>query len=49
MVELLDDMLSARWWIGVVVVGFVINLSSAYVKPWLDAKLSRYSSKEGLN
>src|SRR5690625_7123559 len=46
MVELLNDLQSIRWWLGVVAVGFVINRLAAYVKPWIDERISRYSSKK---
>ncbi|EGR0027702.1 MULTISPECIES: hypothetical protein [Vibrio harveyi group] len=36
---------SLDWWIGVVVVGLVINILSAYLKPALDSFLSNLSYK----
>ena len=34
--RILENVLSLHWWITVVVVGLLINLSSAYLKPHLD-------------
>ncbi|WP_217511846.1 hypothetical protein [Vibrio metschnikovii] len=36
---------SLDWWIGVVVVGLIINVFSAYLKPALDSFLSKLSYK----
>lgn len=41
--ELTKNLSSPYWWIGVVVVGILINLASAYLKPALDRWLSRMS------
>lgn len=45
MTEILDDLKSAHWWMGVVFVGLAINLASAYLKPWLDSQLARISKR----
>ena len=34
---------SPSWWVGVVIVGILINLVSAYLKPRLDRRLSGWS------
>ena len=31
-----------EWWLSVVIAGLLVNLVSAYMKPWTDAVLSRY-------
>lgn len=36
MSELAKNLSSVSWWVSVVVVGVVLNLVSAYLKPWLD-------------
>lgn len=43
MEKFLQDMLSAYWWISVVVVGIIINLISTYIRPFLENRLSRVS------
>lgn len=43
MEELLKTISSLSWWIGVVAVGFLLNLLSAYAKSPLDSLLSRIS------
>ena len=43
MKELLNDLLSLRWWVSVVIVGILVNLVSEYAKPWTDRVLSRFS------
>src|SRR5713226_9620012 len=41
-----NEAFSFYWWvISVVFAGILINLFSAYVKPWLDAVLSSISSR----
>jgi hypothetical protein len=46
--DFLREVAKPSWWMGVVVVGFLINLGSAYAKPFLDNVLGRFwlSSKE---
>lgn len=39
----LDNLKSPAWWLGIVVVGIVINLLSAYLKPRFDSVLARWS------
>jgi len=46
--ELLKNLTSLSWWIGVVIVGFLVNISSSYFKPWFDKISSRYSEKKKL-
>ena len=36
MSELAKNLSSLSWWVSVVVVGLVLNIGSAYLKPWLD-------------
>ena len=43
--EFLKNTSSAAWWIGVVVVGVVLNLVSAYLKKPIDLILSAVSSR----
>jgi len=43
MEKFLQDILSGYWWISVVVVGVLINLASAYLKPFLEDRLARVS------
>jgi hypothetical protein len=38
------DLSSPYWWVSVVIVGILINLASAYLKPKLDTRLSRAST-----
>jgi hypothetical protein len=45
MSKLLDTIESPEWWISVVVVGLIINLASAYLKPWIDRTTVRFSEK----
>jgi hypothetical protein len=42
--ELIKNVTSIAWWIGVVLVGIVLNLVSAYLQPRLDRFLSFVSS-----
>lgn len=46
--DFLKELAKPSWWIGVVVVGFLINLASAYAKPLIDKTLGEFwlSSKE---
>ena len=39
-----DNLSSPTWWVGVVIVGILINLVSAYLKPRLDIFFSSGSS-----
>jgi hypothetical protein len=39
----LDALSSPAWWVSVVIVGVLINLVSAYLKPTLDTRLSKAS------
>lgn len=43
--EFLKDVVSLHWWIGVVIVGLLINLISDYVKPRLDQILGSISER----
>ncbi|PYL72361.1 MAG: hypothetical protein DMF26_16830 [Verrucomicrobia bacterium] len=36
---------SPGWWLGVVVVSFLINLASAYAKPFIDRCMARVSDR----
>ena len=40
-----EDITSAYWWIAVVIVGILINLASAYLKPWLESAGSSLSRR----
>jgi hypothetical protein len=39
----LENFQSIQWWISVVLVGIVINLAAAYLKPGLDVLIGRIS------
>ena len=39
------NLVSIEWWLGVVAVGILLNLVSAYLKPWLDRTLSAFSTR----
>jgi hypothetical protein len=41
--EIVKVLSSPAWWISVVVVGIAVNIVSAYLKPYLDSRLSRFS------
>jgi len=43
MSNFLSDITSLYWWIGVVVMGILINLISSYLKPQIDSFTSKYS------
>ena len=45
MSEFANTVRSPVWWAGVVVVGFVLNLAAAYLKPYLDDRVSRLSRR----
>jgi hypothetical protein len=40
MEEMFKAITSPAWWGGVAIVGILINLASAYLKPWLDQAMS---------
>ncbi len=40
---LIEQLRSPTWWIGVVAVGILINLVSAYLRKWIDKLLARFS------
>ncbi len=44
MEDFLQNLSSPSWWFGVALVGFLINLASAYLKPVVDNIASRVSS-----
>ena len=44
--KIISDISSMHWWFGVVFVGVVINICSAYVKPALDKYIAQRSSKK---
>jgi hypothetical protein len=44
MKDFLNNLSSINWWIGVVVVGILINLISGYIKSKLDSRLSNAST-----
>lgn len=46
MSELFNNLSSPSWWIGVVIVSFVISLASAYAKAPLDRVLGRLSKRK---
>lgn len=46
MEQFLKDITSTSWWIGVVVVGIIINLISSYLKPFLDERMSKFSAEK---
>jgi hypothetical protein len=43
MQQFLDNVTSIYWWLAVVFVGIAINLTSAFLKPWLDNILGKTS------
>ncbi len=45
MSQLFNNFTSIGWWIGVVIVGLIINIVSTYLKPKIDVFLSSVSSK----
>ena len=38
--KLINDISSAYWWVGVVVVGILINIASSYIRKIMESKLS---------
>lgn len=45
MENFIKDILNPYWWVSVVIVGFVINISAAFIKQRLDNTLNLYSKK----
>jgi hypothetical protein len=45
MTDFFLNLKSPGWWLGVVVVSFVINLAAAYAKPTIDRCLARLSDR----
>jgi hypothetical protein len=43
MEKFLQDIVSTYWWVSVVIVGIIINIISAYIKPLLENRLGRVS------
>lgn len=43
--KLISDTSSAYWWFSVVIVGVLINVASAYLKPYLDVWYGKVSTK----
>lgn len=43
MEEFLNNLSSPSWWIGVIIIGIILNLVAAYLKTHLDTRLSRFS------
>ena len=43
--KLIADFSSLHWWVTVVVVGLLINLAAAYLKPYLDVWYATVSTK----
>lgn len=43
--EVIKQLASPAFWILVVTVGIILNVSSGYVKTWMDRRLERYSEK----
>ncbi|WP_129125907.1 hypothetical protein [Geomonas oryzae] len=46
MQDFLKNITSTSWWVGVVIVGIVINLVSSYLKPYLDEQMSKMSASK---
>lgn len=46
MQEFIKNLTSTSWWIGVVIVGIILNLVSSYLKPFLDDTMSKISSSK---
>jgi hypothetical protein len=40
------DLISPGWWLGVVVVSFLVNLATAYAKPFIDRSTARISDRK---
>ena len=43
--QLLDDLAKPSWWVTVLLAGLLVNLLAAYVKPYLDNLLGRWSNR----
>ena len=43
--DFLRNLASPGWWLGVVIVSFLINLAAAYAKPVIDLGLARISNR----
>jgi hypothetical protein len=43
--QIVSDLTSIHWWLTVVVVGIVLNVASAYLKPWIDTQVARFSAR----
>ena len=41
--KFIDEISSTYWWIGVVVVGIVINIASSYIRKIMESRLSNIS------
>jgi hypothetical protein len=44
--KLIEDVTSLHWWITVIFLTLVLNIVSAYAKPWLDKWYGGYSAKK---
>lgn len=45
MAEFFDELTSSKWWIGVVVVGILINILSSFLYKWITKVRARISDK----
>lgn len=43
--DLINNLSSVSWWTTAVIVAVLVNLSSAYLKPWLDKRYSTWGTK----
>jgi hypothetical protein len=43
--DFFHNLASPGWWLGVVVVSFLINLAAGYAKPFIDRSLARFSDR----
>jgi hypothetical protein len=48
MQDFIRNLQDINWWLGIVIVGLIINLSSSYLKPKLDNALGKISTKRKL-
>lgn len=46
MERFLANITSTSWWVGVVLVGIIINIISSYLKPFLDGNISKLSASK---
>lgn len=46
--SLLQLLLDLRFWIGTVIVGFLINIAASFAKPWMEGQLAHFSEKQRL-